>query len=125
MNEGLEQIAKDVVDASMKLHMALGPGLLESVYAVILHKKLVERGYKVEREVPIPVEYEGIQFELGFRADLVINECFIVELKSVEKLAPVHAKQRLTYLKVTDTRLGLLINCGEALLKDGIKRIAN
>jgi len=85
----------------------------------------VERGYKVEREVPIPVEYEGIQFELGFRADLVINECFIVELKSVEKLAPVHAKQRLTYLKVTDTRLGLLINCGEALLKDGIKRIAN
>ena len=125
MNEGLEQIAKDVVDASMKLHMALGPGLLESVYAVILHKKLVERGYKVEREVPIPVEYEGIQFELGFRADLVINECFIVELKSVEKLAPVHAKQRLTYLKVTDTRLGLLINFGEALLKDGIKRIAN
>ena len=125
MNEELEQIAKDVVDASMKLHMALGPGLLESVYAVILHKKLEERGYKVEREVPIPVEYEGLQFELGFRADLIINDRFIVELKSVEKLAPVHAKQLLTYLKVTDTRLGLLINFGEALLKDGIKRIAN
>ena len=125
MDEHLEQIAKDVVDASMKLHMALGPGLLESVYAVILHRKLQERGYNVEREVPIPVEYEGLQFELGFRADLIIDDCFIVELKSVEKLAPVHAKQLLTYLKVTDTRLGLLINFGEALLKDGIKRIAN
>ncbi len=125
MNEELEQIAKDVVDASMKLHMALGPGLLESVYTVILQKKLQERGYQVEREVPIPVEYEGLQFELGFRADLIINGCFIVELKSVEKLAPVHAKQLLTYLKVTNTRLGLLVNFGEALLKDGIKRIAN
>lgn len=125
MNEELEQIAKDVVDASMKLHMALGPGLLESVLIVILQKKLQERGYQVEREVPIPVEYEGLQFELGFRADLIINGCFIVELKSVEKLAPVHAKQLLTYLKVTNTRLGLLINFGEALLKDGIKRLAN
>jgi iron complex transport system substrate-binding protein len=125
MNEELEQIAKDVVDASMKLHMALGPGLLESVYAVILQKKLQERGYQVEREVPIPVEYEGLHFELGFRADLIINGCFIVELKSVEKLTPVHAKQLLTYLKLTDFRLGLLINFGEALLKDGIKRLAN
>lgn len=125
MNEELEQIAKDVVDASMKLHMALGPGLLESVYAVILQKKLRERGYQVEREVPIPVEFEGLNFEIGFRADLIINGCFIVELKSVEKLAPVHAKQLLTYLKMTDFRLGLLINFGEALLKDGIKRLAN
>ena len=125
MNEELEQIAKDVVDASMKLHMALGPGLLESVYTVILQKKLQERGYQVEREVPIPVEFEGLQFELGFRADLIINGCFIVELKSVEKLAPVHAKQLLTYLKLIDFRLGLLINFGEALLKNGIKRIAN
>lgn len=125
MNKELERIAKDVVDASMKLHMALGPGLLESIYNVILQKKLQERGYQVEREVPIPVEYEGLQFELGFRADLIINGCFIVEVKSVEKLAPVHAKQLLTYLKVTDIRLGLLINFGEALLKDGIKRIAN
>ena len=83
MNEELERIAKDVVDASMKLHMALGPGLLESVYTVILQKKLQEGGYQVEREVPIPVEYEGLQFELGFRADLIINGCFIVELKCV------------------------------------------
>ena len=125
MNEELEQIAKDVVDASMKLHMTLGPGLLETVYAVILQKKLQERSYHVEREVPIPVEYEGLNFELGFRADLIINGCFIVELKSVEKIAPVHAKQLLTYLKLTDFRLGLLINFGDALLKDGIKRLAN
>jgi len=125
MNPELEQIAKDVVDTSIKIHMDLGPGLLESVYSVILQKKLEDRGYRVEREVGIPVEYDGIQFEMGFRADLVINECFIVELKSVEKTAPVHAKQLLTYLKLTGHRLGLLINFGEALLKDGIKRLAN
>lgn len=125
MTPELEQIAKDVVDASMKLHMALGPGLLESVYTVILQKKLQERGYHVEREVPIPVEYEGVKFEIGFRADFIVNGCFIVELKSVERLAPVHPKQLLTYLRLTGFRLGLLINFGEALLKDGIKRVAN
>ena len=125
MNPELEQIAKDVVDTSIKIHMDLGPRLLESVYSFILQKKLEDRGYRVEREVGIPVEYDGIQFEMGFRADLVINECFIVELKSVEKTAPVHAKQLLTYLKLTGHRLGLLINFGEALLKDGIKRLAN
>ncbi len=105
--------------------MELGPGLLESVYTVILQKKLQERGYRVEGEVPIPVEYDGTKFEIGFRADLVINERFIVEVKSVEKLAPVHAKQLLTYLKVTGCRLGLLINFRAALLKDGIRRVAN
>jgi GxxExxY protein len=125
MNDELERIAKDVVDASIKLHMALGPGLLESVYMVILQKKLEERGYQVEREKPIPVEFEGVHFEMGFRADLVIDSCFIVELKSVEKLAPVHGKQLLTYLKLTGNRLGLLINFGDVLLKDGIKRVAN
>lgn len=125
MNEELEQIAKDVVDTSMKLHMSLGPGLLESVYTQILQKKLIDNGYQVEREVAIPVKYEGTSFEMGFRADLVINSCFIVELKSVEKIAPVHSKQLLTYLKVTGFRLGLLINFGENFLKNGIKRIAN
>ena len=92
---------------------------------MILQKKLQERGYQVEREVPIPVEYEGLNFEMGFRADLIVDQCFIIELKSVEKLAPVHAKQLLTYLKLTNFRLGLLINFGEALLKNGIKRLAN
>jgi iron complex transport system substrate-binding protein len=125
MNEVIERIAKDVVDQSMKLHMALGPGLLESVYTVILGKKLEEIGYRVEREKAIPVEIDGVIFEMGFRADLVIDECFIVELKSVEKLAPVHGKQLLTYLRLTRYPLGLLINFGEAFLKDGIKRVAN
>ena len=125
MTEELEQIAKDVVDAAMKLHIALGPGLLESVYTVLLEKKLQERGYSVEREKAIPVEFEGVKFEMGFRADLIINGCFIVELKSVERMAPVHAKQLLTYLKLTGMRLGLLINFGEERLKDGIKRVAN
>ena len=125
MTDELERIATDVVDASMKLHMALGPGLLESVYTVLLEKKLRERGHTVEREKPIPLVFEGTSFEMGFRADLVINGCFIVELKSVEKLASVHAKQLLTYLKITGMRLGLLINFGEARLRDGIKRVAN
>ncbi len=123
--DDLETIAKDVVDVAIKLHIALGPGLLESVYSVLLAKKLTERGYRVEREKDIPIIFEGVFFEVGFRADLVINECFIVELKSVEKLAPVHAKQLLTYLKLSNLRLGLLINFGEELLKNGIKRIAN
>ena len=125
MNRELEQIAKDVVDASMQIHMALGPGLLESVYTVILQKKLQDRGYQVELEKPVALIFEGIEFEMGFRADLVIDDSFIVELKSVERIAPVHAKQLLTYLRITGFRLGLLINLGEALLKDGIKRIAN
>lgn len=125
MTEELERIAKDVVDAAMKLHIALGPGLLESVYTVLLEKKLQDRGYAVEREKAIPVEFEGVKFEMGFRADLIINGCFIVELKSVERLAPVHAKQLLTYLKLTGMRLGLLINFGEERLRDGIKRVAN
>ena len=121
----VEKIATDVVDVSMKLHMALGPGLLESVYTVMSAKKLEDRGYRVEREKVVPVELDGVKFEMGFRADIVFNDCFIVELKSVEKLAPVHGKQLLTYLKLTKYRLGLLINFGEAFLKDGIKRVAN
>lgn len=91
---------------------------------MILAKKLEERGYRVQREVDIPIEYEGTKFTCGFRADLVVNESLIVELKSVEKLAPVQAKQVLTYLKLTSYRLGLLINFGEVLLKNGIKRLA-
>jgi len=125
MNEDLEKIGKDVVDCAMKIHMDLGPGLLESVYTIILQKKLQDRGYQVEREVPISVNYEGITFESGFRDDLLINDKFIVELKSVEQLAPVHGKQLLTYLKLKGFRLGLLVNFGEALLKNGIRHVAN
>jgi len=125
MNDNLEKIATDVVDTAMKLHMDLGPGLLESVYTIIMAKKLRDRGYQVEREVEVPIVYDGVRFEAGFRADLIIDQCFLVENKSVEKLSPVHGKQVLTYLKLMDFRLGLLINFGEALLKNGIKRVAN
>jgi iron complex transport system substrate-binding protein len=103
----------------------LGPGLLESVYEVILARELEQRGYRVERQKSIPINYEGLQFDEGFRADLVVGGCLIVELKSVESLAPVHSKQLLTYLRLTSFRLGLLINFGAALLKEGIKRVAN
>ena len=99
--------------------------MLGSVYSVLLEKKLQGRCYAVENEKAIPVGFEGVKFEMGFRADLIINGCFMVELKSVERLAPVHAKQLLTYLKLTGMRLGLLINVGEERLRDGIKRVAN
>jgi iron complex transport system substrate-binding protein len=125
MEQKIEQIARDVVDASVKLHGKLGPGLLESVYEVILCKELQKQGYRVERQRPIRIEYEGTVFDEGFRTDLWIGNCFIVELKSVEKLAPVHGKQLLTYLRLTGLRLGLLINFGEEILKNGLKRIAN
>ncbi|MEM9479247.1 MAG: GxxExxY protein [Verrucomicrobiota bacterium] len=125
ISEELNRISGDVVDVAMRIHKDLGPGLLETVYSVILAKKLEHRGYSVQREVEIPIEYEGMKFIEGFRADLVIEKKLIVELKSVEKLAPVHAKQLLTYMKLTSHRLGLLINFGENLLKNGIKRVAN
>jgi iron complex transport system substrate-binding protein len=125
MEQKIERIAGDVVDASVKLHMKLGPGLLESVYEVILCKELQNRGYKVERQKPIKIEYEGTLFDEGFRADLWIENCFVVELKSLEKLAPLYGKQLLTYLRLTNQRLGLLINFGEEVLKNGIKRVAN
>lgn len=125
MEMKIEQIAKDVVDASVKLHMKLGPGLLESVYEVILCKELQNRGYEVEWQKSIKIIYEGTLFDEGFRADLWIENCFVVELKSVEKRAQVHGKQLLTYLRLTNQRLGLLINFGEEVLKNGIKRVAN
>ena len=125
MKKEVEEIATAVVDAAMKLHMTLGPGLLETVYEVILEDELTRRGFKVERQRSIPIRYQGHEFDEGFRADLVINGCFIVELKSVEALQPVHGKQLLTYLRLTGFPLGLLINFGAAFLKDGLKRVAN
>ena len=118
-------IARVVVDASFKIHTTLGPGLLESVYEAVLEYELKKRGLRVARQVPLPVVYEGIQLEEGFRADLIVEEKVIVELKSVEQVAPVHKKQLLTYLRLTDKRLGLLINFGTALIKEGICRVVN
>jgi GxxExxY protein len=119
------EIAKAVVDAAFKIHTALGPGLLESVYETVLAYELEKRGLKVARQVAIPVVYEGIEMEAGFRADLIVEDKVVVEIKSVEESHPVHKKQLLTYLKLSGRRLGLLINFGAPLIKDGITRLVN
>ena len=119
------EIAKIVVDAAYHIHRRLGPGLLESVYRVILAYALSSRGLNVERQKPVPIVFDGMKFDEGFRADLIDEDKVIVELKSVEKIAPVHKKQLLTYLRLADKRLGLLINFGASLIKDGIFRVAN
>ena len=99
--------------------------MLESVYEMVLAFEIEKRGLTVKRQVPVSIEYEGIRFEEGFRADLIVEDKVIVELKSVENVSPVHKKQLLTYLRLTDSRLGLLINFGCALIRDGISRIVN
>ena len=118
-------IARIVMDCSFTIHRDLGPGIFESVYETILARKLERAGLRVRRQVPVPIIYEGESFDEGFRADLIIEDKLIIELKSVEELKPVHSKQVLTYLRLTKCKLGLLINFGEALLKDGFKRIVN
>jgi GxxExxY protein len=119
------EVAKIIVDSAYHIHTKLGPGLLESVYEVILTHALRKRGLKVERQVPIPIEFDGIKFNEGFRADLIVEDKVIVELKSTETTLPVHKKQLLTYLKLTDMKLGLLINFGARLMKEGISRVVN
>ena len=118
------EIARHVVDAAFHLHRDLGPGLLESVYEVLLARALERRGLKVERQKPIRIEFDGVKFDEGFRADSMINDLVIVELKSVEELHPAHKKQLKTYLKLANKRLGLLVNFGAPLIKDGISRVA-
>lgn len=123
MNEN--EISKIVVDCCFKVHTELGPGLLESVYEEVLSYEIIKRGLNVERQKGIPVVYDSIKMELGFRADIIVENKVIIELKSIEAIAPVHTKQLLTYLKLTGLKLGLLVNFNEALIKDGIKRIVN
>jgi len=118
-------IAEAIVDASFKVHTVLGPGLLESVYEAALCHELQQRGFKVTRQQAIPVSYEGVTLDEGFRADLIVEDKIILELKSVEQLAPVHKKQLLTYLKLSGKKLGFLVNFGAGLIKDGIVRIVN
>jgi len=119
------EIGKIIVDSAVKLHVELGPGLLETVYEVILASILKKYGLSVERQVAIPIEYQGLKFDEGFRADIIVEDKVIIELKSVEKVNKAHKKQVLTYLKLTEYKLGFLINFGEALMKDGISRIIN
>lgn len=119
------EIAKLVVDAAYHVHTRLGPGLLESVYEVVLVHELKKRGLKSIRQVPVPIEYDSLTFDEGFRADVIVEDKVIVELKSVEAVAKVHKKQLLTYLRLTSKRLGLLVNFGEELIRDGISRVVN
>lgn len=118
-------IARIVVDRCLKIHRRIGPGLLESVYEEVLSYELMKEGLRCARQVAIPVVYEDIKMNIGFRADIVVDEKLIIELKSVEHIQPVHNKQLLTYLKLTGMKLGLLINFNEALIKNGITRIVN
>jgi len=113
------------VDAAVKVHRALGPGLLESVYEVVLARELERRGLSVILQEAVPIEFEGIKFDEGFRADIIVEGKVILELKSVEQLSKVHHKQLFTYLKLKDFRLGYLLNFGAALMKEGIKRMVN
>ncbi len=119
------ELSKFIVNIAFQIHNKLGPGLLESVYEEIMFHELINLGFKVERQKAIPVIWNDKKLEIGFRADLIIENKIIIELKSVEELAPVHYKQLLTYLKLTNIKLGLLINFNENLIKDGIKRIVN
>ncbi len=119
------EIGRIVVDAAVMVHRELGPGLLESVYEVVLAQELTIRGLQVERQVPVAIEFRGMKFDEGFRADMIIENKVILELKSVESVSSAHKKQLLTYLKLTGMRLGFLLNFGEALMKNGITRTAN
>ena len=119
------EIARQVVDAAYKIHSLLGPGLFESVYEKILAAELEKRGLCFVRQQAIPLVYETLHLGAGFRADLIVEGKVIVEIKSVDAIAPVHRKQLLTYLKLADMRLGLLINFNSVLIKDGIIRIVN
>lgn len=119
------EVAKIVVDAAFTVHTRLGPGLLESVYEAILAYELRKRGLYVVHQQALPVIYEEVRMNIGFRPDLVVERKVISEVKSVEVIAPVHKKQLLTYLRLADKRLGLLINFGGALIKDGISRVVN
>ena len=121
----LDEITGAIVDSAMKIHKDLGPGLLESVYEAVLAKALQKRGLLVERQKAIEFEYDGIKFEEGFRIDLLVDGRVIVELKSVEKMSAVHGKQVLTYLRLINLPVGLLINFGAATLKEGLQRVVN
>ena len=120
-----DKLTGEVVDSAFKLHQALGPGLLESVYEVLLVKELERRGLRAARQVPVSFEYDGLSFSDAFRVDLLVEDRAVVELKSVERFAPIHSKQLLTYLRLMNLPVGLLINFGAPTLKEGVHRVAN
>jgi GxxExxY protein len=121
----LNEISGQVIGAAIEVHRELGPGLLESAYEACLRHELQRRGVRVDRQVPVPVSYKGLHLECGYRLDLLVEDQVIVELKAVESLLPIHEAQLLTYLKLYQRRLGLLINFNVPVLKNGIKRLLN
>jgi GxxExxY protein len=120
-----EDIGRIVVDAAVQIHRELGPGLLESVYEAVMAHELRQRGLRIECQVPVSIEYRGIHFDKGFRADIIIDDKVLLEVKCVEQVNNAHKKQLLTYLRLTHTKLGFLLNFGEALMKTGITRTVN
>lgn len=121
----INEISGLIVDAAFRVHVAVGPGLFESVYEALMEHELKKLGLRVERQVMVPLEYEGLRFDEAFRADMIVDERIIVELKSVVEVHPIYKKQLLTYLKLTGLSLGLLINFGADRIKDGVFRVAN
>jgi len=121
----INEITGQIIDAALKVHTALGPGLLESAYEACLAHELTKRGLKVDQQKELPVLYDGLKLDVGYRIDLLVEDSVIVELKATHELAPVHDAQLLSYLKLSDLQVGLLINFNVVRLKNGIKRIAN
>ncbi|HEY0313065.1 MAG TPA: GxxExxY protein [Allosphingosinicella sp.] len=121
----IDRISGDVLDAAIKLHRELGPGLLESVYETVLAGQLLRMGYSVARQVPVDIEFEGLRFAAAFRIDIMVDDRLLIEVKSVDQLHASHAKQLLTYLRLTKQPVGLLINFGGATLKEGFRRLVN
>jgi GxxExxY protein len=121
----IEEVAKQIVDAAIKVHRALGPGLLESAYQRCLAYELRKRGMAVETEIELPIRYEGIEIDAGYRIDMRVNGCVIIENKTVHSILPLHQAQLLTYLKLSGLKLGFLLNWNVVLMKSGIKRMVN
>lgn len=121
----IEEVARTIVDAAVKVHKTLGPGLLESAYQKCLTYELSKRGLHVDCEVPLPIYYDGLKIDVGYRVDMIVENCILIENKTVDQPAPIHEAQLLTYLKLGDYNLGFLLNWNSTLIKYGIKRIVN
>ena len=121
----IDSVSSDVIEAAIRIHRELGPGLLESVYEMVLAGSLERKGYSVDRQKPIDIEFDGMRFPNAFRIDLMIDDRLIIEIKSIERILPVHAKQLLTYLRLTDQSVGLILNFSGETMKEGIRRLVN
>ncbi len=121
----IDSISSDAIEAAIRIHRELGPGLLESVYETLLAASLERKGYTVDRQKPIDIEFDGMRFPNAFRIDLMVDQRLIIEIKSIERILPVHAKQLLTYLRLTNQTVGLILNFSGETMKEGIRRLVN